>query len=300
MASAENSTSDTTPPSTYVLPRDQIESTRLNAQHYALIQRKGWLLHPKVEEAISAIDTPQICEVACGTGVWTLEVAEKFPRTFVTGLDISAAPFPPEWTWPTNSTLGTLDLLGDVPPEYLGKFDVLHCRLLLGAGPKVNSRVFVDAFAKLLKPGGWLQWEETSYPSMSVINPKNRSNGQSAGDFELTPHRFDSFNEAINMSYKTGWFHNFCDWMTRNSNFTDIEQLNVPLLPRIAQIGNDTSITAWLSAANRLIQNPKLDDALKEGIKREIAQFQTLNEEGKLITLDIIVGIAKAPGSPSA
>lgn len=52
----------------YALPRDNADSIRLTAQHYVLVERQGWLLHPQIESALKDVPNPQIADVACGTG----------------------------------------------------------------------------------------------------------------------------------------------------------------------------------------------------------------------------------------
>lgn len=68
-------------------------------------------------------------------------------------------------------TFGLFDLLDEVPDHLQNKFDVLHVRLLLGAGPAVDKSVFIDCFSKMLKPGGWLQWDELAWPAVRIVHP---------------------------------------------------------------------------------------------------------------------------------
>lgn len=280
---------------TYLLPRDSSESSRLSAQHYTLVRRQGWLLHPKVEDAISGLDSPQIADVACGTGIWAVEVAEKWPKAFVTGLDISKAQFPPEWTLPANIRLDTLDLLGEIGSEYHSKFDVVHVRLLLTAGPLTDPRNWTKAFSKLLKPGGYLQWEDIPYPTVYRVVP-SMQDGRATGECETSIFRYDGVAEAAQLDYKAGWFVNFQTWMQQNSTLREIEQLNIPVYPPTLKTENDVASAAFFGAVRVLLSVMKIDDErLSKGIQDDVTRFRNLQTEGALVAFKWIVGLARAP-----
>lgn len=158
----------------------------------------------------------------------------------------------------------------------------------------MNSKVFMDTFDKLLKPGGWLQWEEVTYPAMSLVEPVLKD-GQPTDEYNLTPIRWDTLADAVNMPYKTGWFGSFKKWVKQNSNFTDVGQLDLPAHPRTLKIQNDVAIGAMLSFADMLLQSPETDDAVKEKVRGELEQFERYREEDRLVTTNLIVGTARSP-----
>ncbi|ETS86457.1 hypothetical protein PFICI_00285 [Pestalotiopsis fici W106-1] len=56
-----------------------------------------------------------------------------------------------------------LDILANpLPEELIGAFDVVHVRAFLSIIVNGNTAPLLSAARSLLKPGGWLQWEETS------------------------------------------------------------------------------------------------------------------------------------------
>lgn len=279
---------------TYLLPRDDSESIRLSLQHYALVRRQGWLLHPKVEEAISGLDSPQIADVACGTGIWAVEVAERLPRASVTGLDISAGQFMPKWTLPANVTLNILDLLGEVGPEYHGKFDVVHVRLLLTAGPLTDPRNFTKTFSKLLKPGGYLQWEDIPYPSVQQVVPSMQDGGATSG-YRSTTLRWDNVAEAVQLVHKAGWFADFPNWMQQNSTFQEAEQFEIPVYLPTLKVENDIASAGFFSAVRTLLKVVKIDsETLLKGIEEDMASFKRAQAGGALMAYIWVVGIARA------
>lgn len=278
----------------YKLPRDESENLRLSAQHYAFTRRQGWLLHPKVQEAISDIDNPQIADVACGTGIWAIEVAEKTMNSSVTGLDISDAQFPPRWTWPSNIVLDTLDLSRPIPYEHRAKYDVVHCRLLLAAGPSVDPRTWVKSFEKLLKPGGWLQWEELPYPPFIQIEPLTDATG--ATTCELTPITLDTVAGVVDSEYKCGWFNDFEGWMRQNSALQNVEQVDVPVHLPTAKIENDVVRRVSFILMDRLFQMMDPGKSGREKIWDEsVGQFERHQREGALAGFEWIIGLASAP-----
>lgn len=280
----------------YHLPRSLEETIRLNAQHHALITRNGWLLHPKIRDSIPGMKEAQIADVACGTGIWAFEVADKFPTTRVTGLDVSAKQFPPPWSWPSNCKLGILDLAGDVPLEYQGKFDVVHCRFLLIAGPIVDQKVFINAFSKLLKPGGWLQWQEMTYPPGSAFASVRDEAGVLKG-YEEKPVVVDTIEKIASFKYKTSPVPKFGEWMRENSNFKGIEHFDLQPLPRHGRLETNLMCGAIHGAATLMLQMKHLDEATKEALRYEQGTGERYEAAGVLCSYRLGIILARASES---
>jgi len=73
----------------------------------------------------------------------------------------------------------TLNLLEPVPEHLQATFDVLHLRLLVLGLPKGTWEVACQNILSLLKPGGWVQWEEGDfkYDTHAPIGTKSSCNG---------------------------------------------------------------------------------------------------------------------------
>lgn len=158
------------PDDTYFLRRDSISSLRLTAQHSLFVKRAGGLLHPDILADLQERKSLAIADVACGNGIWAIEIAEQHPNAMVFGLDNSTVQFAPEWTWPHNTVLKTYDLFCPVPDHYVERFDVVHIRLMVGNLYDKDKDVVIDNLLRMVKPGGWLQWSSPLPASEEFIS----------------------------------------------------------------------------------------------------------------------------------
>lgn len=130
----------------YPLPNDEREHDRLDLQHkmYEVALFGALFLAP--------IENPRrILDLATGTGIWAIEVADKFPDAEVIGNDIS--PIQPRWV-PPNVHFE----VDDIEQEWVfhEKFDFIHSRALHNAirdWPTLIKRSFAN-----LQPGGWAEF----------------------------------------------------------------------------------------------------------------------------------------------
>ncbi|KAJ4313200.1 hypothetical protein N0V84_009526 [Fusarium piperis] len=132
----------------YGLPMDEAELDRIDMCHTkycALIGRKRHL---------APITDPQrILDLGCGTGIWSIEMAEEYPAAEVIGTDV--APTQPEWV-PPNCRFE----LDDIEREWTWKedsFDFVFARDLLLAIR--DWPALIDQTYRHLKPGGWVEFQ---------------------------------------------------------------------------------------------------------------------------------------------
>ena len=168
----------------YLLSRDKLSSLRLTAQHYILHRNLGWLIHPTITSSFSQNTTFHIADVACGNGVWSIDVTEDFPKAHITALDISRAMFPPEWTRPSRIQFGLYDVLQPLPDEYVGKFDMVHLSFLIFGLVNKDKSVLMENLTKMLKPGGYIQWQDTT-PTVLVPNDPPKSNFRTPSNYGI-------------------------------------------------------------------------------------------------------------------
>jgi len=148
------------------------EEDRLNFQHNVFLRMtKGHLLPTHIEASLPA--AARIADIATGTGTWLAAAAARWPAARLDGFDMTPEHFPPAAALPPAVTLHphSQNVLEPFPAEFAGAFDVAHVRLLMyGLKAAEWDRAFANVVA-LLKPGGWLLWEETGYVSWVSIPP---------------------------------------------------------------------------------------------------------------------------------
>ncbi|KAF7879458.1 hypothetical protein EAF04_000654 [Stromatinia cepivora] len=62
------------------------------------------------------------------------------------------------------------DIFTDLPDEMVGEFDYVHVRLLVLV-LEGNNQAFIQKLLRMLKPGGYLQWDELDCVNMHVKLP---------------------------------------------------------------------------------------------------------------------------------
>jgi len=134
--------------SNYHFPNDEKESDRMDLAHQMMMcALDGKLFTAPLK------DPKRILDIGTGSGVWAIEMGEKFPDADVLGNDLS--PIQPRWV-PPNVHFE----VDDVEKEwtYSRKFDFIHARALYGAlkdWPGLVGRVF-----EFLEPGGYCEFYE--------------------------------------------------------------------------------------------------------------------------------------------
>jgi len=110
----------------------------------------------------------RILDVGAGSGRWVVEVAEEFPSTIVTGLDLS--PILPHGTIPSNCKFIVGDLTDGLKFDD-GTVDLVHSRYRRASPPLmriINAGVkqtqwpcYMRDVYRVIKPGtGWAQCTE--------------------------------------------------------------------------------------------------------------------------------------------
>ncbi|KAJ5711401.1 hypothetical protein N7488_005557 [Penicillium malachiteum] len=142
---------------TYLVKRDLFEAVRLCSQHLL------WQLHTKylLNHVIPIQDGMAIADIGAGTGIWATEVAPHLPPSArVTAFDVADTHFPAQEYWPPNVTFDLLNIFQDILSSLIGQFDVVHIRLWAFIIRGNDPSLLIQNAAKMLKPGGYLQWED--------------------------------------------------------------------------------------------------------------------------------------------
>lgn len=135
----------------YGMPMDEQELDRNDFQHHKwLLLLEGRLFLAPIRDSVQ-----RILDLGTGTGIWAIDMADKYPSAQVTGVDI--APIQPSWT-PPNCIFE----LDDVEEDWSFRretFDFIYAREFLMA-IRDWDRLIKQSFDHL-KPGGWLELSAT-------------------------------------------------------------------------------------------------------------------------------------------
>ncbi|KAL2267210.1 hypothetical protein VTJ83DRAFT_4487 [Remersonia thermophila] len=135
----------------YPIPNDDTELMREDMKHVMMMELcDGQLFYAPIGE-----HPQKILDIGTGTGIWAIEVGDRFPNARVRGIDIS--PVQPVWV-PPNVDFLVDDCEGN---EWLDKdCDLVHFRFTAAILKNV-SKVLRYTYESL-KPGGWVELQEFS------------------------------------------------------------------------------------------------------------------------------------------
>jgi SAM-dependent methyltransferase len=149
----------------YGMPMDEKELDRIDLQHhkYTLLLNDRLYIAPIPEDKFKG-SSSRILDLGTGTGIWAIDMADKFPSAEVVGVDI--APTQPQFV-PPNCSFEIDDIEQDWPYKE-SHFDFVHGRDLMTAvrdWPRLISQSYTH-----LVPGGWIQLASTIPGALSDDN----------------------------------------------------------------------------------------------------------------------------------
>ena len=182
-------------PSTYWISpaRNFRTSVRLHLQHLLFQNTLGHYLSPTIEAscirdgdgdgddgATSSSQPLRVADLGCCNGVWLTDLSSVLASRGVSarldGYDINTINFPAPAFLPPGVTLTKLDVLSnDLPQELREAYDIVHVRAFLSVLTQGDPGPLLRAALALLKPGGWLQWEESRADVYRVEAPPSVS-----------------------------------------------------------------------------------------------------------------------------
>ncbi|KAL6714399.1 hypothetical protein ACLMJK_007822 [Lecanora helva] len=246
----------------YILNRDFLAATRLNSQHWLWRMDLGYNLHPSIAVPPQA----NIAEIATGTGAWLLEVAREFPDSRCDGFDISLQQAPQQTWLPDNVTMRTWDIYEPPPQDLVGKYDIVHIRLIALAVPNKDVTQVVKNASLLLKPRGWLQWDELDVTDTTIMHTAGET-----GKVD-TVKKMDYLMKA----------HGSDEWVLKRpalmqelGGFAEIEQHRVQPAKSLLKFTMDNSLGSWQEIiSNQPVggEQRKMYEELAVGLAEEVRE----------------------------
>jgi SAM-dependent methyltransferase len=135
----------------YVLPKDASERQRLDFQHYLMSQHFGLYSAPLPHTVSSILD------VACGTGRWGHEMAQRFPSARVVGLDLDDPP--PGAKGPINYQFVKGNAFQGLPFQD-ADFAYVHQRFMVLATPAKQWPPLLRELVRVTAPKGYIELRE--------------------------------------------------------------------------------------------------------------------------------------------
>ncbi len=217
--------------SPYPLSRSHLSTTRLIAQHTLWQLDLRFLIHPTIIDSFSSsesfrnsLDTiaspanPQpsivpptnpysqslsyrIADLATGTAIWPLSLLHQYPNARITASDISLSQIPfREWL-PPGLEVREWDIYTSIPNHWVEYFDVVHIRLALLAVKSNDTHTVLRNAWEMLRPGGWMQWDELDPEGAITVFPKGTSvEGEDVRRF----HRMQELTDFARLKWVRG------------------------------------------------------------------------------------------------
>jgi SAM-dependent methyltransferase len=133
----------------YPIPNDEAEQNREDVLHTMMLEATdGRLFYAPLPE-----NPQRIIDLGTGTGIWAIEMGDKYPSAEVLGLDLS--PIQPDWVPPNVKFL-----VDDVEAEWLNgdQIDFVHLRNMI---PVLKDPVaLLKQVYDNLKPGAWVELQD--------------------------------------------------------------------------------------------------------------------------------------------
>lgn len=137
----------------------------------------GHLLDPAIETSLPTSEPLGIADFACGKGAWLSDVARQLSKKGFTaqlrldGYDVNTALVPAPTLLSNSITPKGFDVLSEIPEELKGAYDIVHIRAFCSILINSDTGPLLTAAKSLLKPDGWIQWEESTSTQYIVEAP---------------------------------------------------------------------------------------------------------------------------------
>lgn len=244
----------------YMLGRGHSAACRLNLQFYLWKESLRFTLHPLIVPSAKSA----IADIATGTSLWLLDLAQQLPSSItLDGFDIDLSKAPPQEWLPDNVALYNWDLFDPVPEHLIGKYDVIHLRLLILVVQNSDPVPIIRNVSRMLKPGGYIQWDDLNYPGTHVTK----------ADAQLETPEFYKLSQFVYSNGRHDWVLDLPDLLEKNG-FVDAKLEHFQDRRDLAMANGEQHLLTMEEFVCSLKQKGMHDDAAKidellRGVSRE-------------------------------
>ncbi|KAI0883928.1 uncharacterized protein GGS22DRAFT_27825 [Annulohypoxylon maeteangense] len=221
-------------------------SARLHLQHLLFQNTLGYLLEPRVQGSISSSTQSElkVADLGCGNGVWLSDLDEELSRKGISasldGYDVNPINFPAPAHLPQSITVKKLDVLArPLPQEITGVYDIVHVRAFTSIIVNADLDPLLSTALALLKPGGWLQWEELRADRYLVESPSPEISKSAC---ETLVHIVQAGGKARGATYE---FLGELDQHLKQYGFTDVHMQTTDTRKRDWKAWTEDYLMIW-------------------------------------------------------
>ncbi|KAI1207692.1 uncharacterized protein F4807DRAFT_434246 [Annulohypoxylon truncatum] len=219
-------------------------SARLHLQHLLFQNTLDHILEPNIQTFVAGRKELKVADLGCGNGAWLNDLYDELSSKGISaqldGYDINPINFPASAFLPPSVTLKKLDILAKpLPADMVGAYDIVHARALTSIIVGSDLSPVLSAALALLKPGGWLQWEESRADTW-VVQPPAPDVSTTACD--TIAHMLKAAGQARGSGFE---FLGELGRHVEEFGFSDVHSLSVNLRPRDLKAWTEDYLMVW-------------------------------------------------------
>ncbi|CAO1600409.1 hypothetical protein XANCAGTX0491_004099 [Xanthoria calcicola] len=257
--------------------------SRLASQHLLWKNHLGFLLHPTVALDVQP-ETFRVAEIGTRTGLWLLDMAKRLPDIQLDGFAIDTSSVPPLQWLPPKVTIRkvesfTADLASNGQPAY----DVIRISNLGASIEDNDPGSVVKTAMALLKPGGYIEWDELDTAHYSIVNSNPT---HSTSRLQALLKHVDEHDHLLGAR---GWIDSLPDILARFGLQVHAGPHRYRLPFAYANVETDNWFKEFKELSYRLVNQ-------KDG--KELRQLMAAAKEdcdrlGQMITADLVIVVGR-------
>lgn len=215
------------------------------------------------------------------------------------GFDLTSSHFPGSPWLPKNVNFSVWDLFTDIPTHMQGAFDIVHIRTIASAVRNNDVQPIVQKLLGVLKPGGYLQWDEQDSSTL-----KCRVVSEST-DTKSSMKSLVAMQKALHAGHGMLW-----DWL--HDLPSTLEKANCEIMvsdvfnpsPELSRAWADNLLTVCMGVIDRIPERDMLllkASDLPESISRKsyaelVQEAAVESTKGAWMGMNQVVIVAKKSG----